>query len=112
LAIDVDVLAIRPALVTSVPPVTLPNHYAKCPPRSDFSATSWGVMTGEVLWLKSRCEAAEHTVPRALRAAADHALSPTGPAAATAPPRSFCATESLNTTVRALPPGRRQWDSQ
>jgi len=31
---------IRPALVTSVPPVTPPNHYAKCPPSSDFSPTS------------------------------------------------------------------------
>jgi len=30
----------RPALVTPVPPVTLPNHYAKCSPSSDFSTAS------------------------------------------------------------------------
>ena len=86
-------------------------YYAKCPTQSDFSATNRGAMTGEVLWLTNRGGAAEHTVPRAMRAA-DHAHSPAEPAAATAPPRSFCATESLNTTVRALPPGARQWDSQ
>jgi hypothetical protein len=31
---------IRLALVTSAPPVTLRNHYAKCPPSSDFSPTA------------------------------------------------------------------------
>jgi hypothetical protein len=29
-----------PTLVTSGPPVTSPTDYAKCPPRSDFSATN------------------------------------------------------------------------
>lgn len=34
--------------VTSVTPSPLAIHYAKCPPQSDFSATSRGVVTGEV----------------------------------------------------------------
>jgi hypothetical protein len=29
-----------PDLITSVPPVTPPKNYAKCPPSSDFSATT------------------------------------------------------------------------
>jgi hypothetical protein len=57
-------------LAACVPPVTLPNHYAKCPPPSDFSATSRGAMISEALWLKNRCE--QPNTFRALRATADH----------------------------------------